>query len=105
METTEKKAIEEHLLKMCGYHPATPRYKLVQRLFNDEELLFQDVTYDKAVSLRKELWLLKFECGMRWNKIIVTDEAFFKYYVNAMGLTPTNHEEGTIFYDKDWDYN
>jgi hypothetical protein len=105
MEANEKQAVEAHLLKAYGMHPATPRYKLLERLLKEESLVFQEVGYDEAVSLRKELWFLKFECGMRWNKIIINDEVYFKYYVNVMGLTPKNHEEGKIFYDKDWDYN
>ena len=103
METTEKNAVQAHVLKACGFHPATPRYKLIQRLFTEEELVFQDVGYDEAVTLRKELWFLKCECGMRFNKIIITDEVFFKYYVDVMGLTPQLQEPGTIYYDKNWD--
>jgi len=101
METTEKNAVQAHLLKACGFHPATPQYKLIQRLFDQEELLFQDVGYDDGVSLRKELWFLKFECGMRWDKIIITEETIIKYYVTVMGLTPESREPGIIFYDKD----
>jgi len=100
METNEKKAVEAHVLKAFGMHPATPRYKLIERLFSEEELVFQDVGYDEAVSIRKELWFLKFECGMRFNKIIVTDEAFFKYYVTVMGLAPKPQDPGIIFYDE-----
>ena len=92
METNEKNAVEAHVLKSFGFHPATPKYKFLERLFKDGELIFNEVGYDDAVSLRKELWLLKFECGMRFNKIIITEEAYFKYYVDVMGLIPKTQE-------------
>lgn len=86
MITDKKNAVEAHLLKSCGFHSATPQYKLINRLFKDDELLFTDVNYDDAVSLRKELWFLKFECGMRYDRIIITDDVVMKYYVNVMDI-------------------
>lgn len=100
MTTNEKNAITAHVLKAFGFHPATPKYKLLERLFKDEELIFKEVGYDDAVSLRKELWFLKFECVMRFNKIIVTEEVYFNYYVNVMGLIPKPQEPGNIFYNE-----
>lgn len=105
MKTNEKNAVEAHVLKAFGFHPATPKYKLLERLFKDEELIFEEVGYDNAVSLRKELWLLQFECGMRFNKIIVNDEVYFNYYVNVMGLIPRPQESGNIIYDESSNYN
>lgn len=100
MKTNEKNAAEQHLLKAYGYHPATPKYKLLERLLKEGELIFKEVGYNDAVALRKELWLLKFECTMRFNKILVSEEAYFNYYVNVMHLVPKTQEPDNIFYDE-----
>jgi len=92
MKTDEKNAVEVHLLKACGFHSATPQYKLIQRLFKDGELLFTDVNYDDLVSLRKELWFLRFECGMRFDRIMITPDIIVKYYENVMGLQPISSD-------------
>lgn len=92
MKTDEKNAVETHLLKACGFHSATPQYKLIQRLFKDNELNFTDVDYNEAVSLRKELWFLKFECGMQFDRILITDEIVMKYYENVMGRKSESDE-------------
>ena len=85
MTTNEKNAVERHLLKVSGFHPTTREYKLIQLLFKNDELDFIAVDRDDAIQIRKELWFLHFECGMRWNKIIITDDAVIKYYQNVMG--------------------
>lgn len=90
MITDEKNAVEAHLLKACGFHPATPQYKLIERLFKDDELQFIHVSYDEAVSLRKELWFLRFECGMRFDRIIITDDIVMNYYEIVMAGKPNN---------------
>lgn len=77
METNEKKAVEAHLLNAYGFHPATPKYKFLERLLKEGELIFKEVGYDEAVALRKELWFLKFECTMRFNKVLISEEAYF----------------------------
>ena len=92
MKTDEKNAVEAHILKACGFHSTTPQYKLIQQLFNYNEVLFKDVNYDEAVSLRRELWLLQFECAMKFDRILITDEIVMKYYENIMGLKSESDE-------------
>ncbi len=99
MNTNEKNAVEQHLLKVCGFHPASREYKLIQLLFKNNELDFISTDRDDAVALRKELWLLKFECRMQWNKVILTDDAIVKYYENVMGLTAQSREAEKSVYD------
>jgi len=84
MNIDEKNAVEQHLLKVCGFHSASREYKLIQKLFKDEELDFIVVNRDDAIQIRKELWFLHFECQMRWNKVILTDDAIVKYYENVI---------------------
>lgn len=99
MNPNEKNAVEEHLLKVCGFHTAGREYKLIQKLFADEELDFIVVNRDDAIQLRKELWFLHFECQMRWNKVILTDDAIVKYYQNVMGVTAEPRAPEKSFYD------
>ncbi|WP_428229079.1 hypothetical protein [Flavobacterium sp.] len=99
MNTNEKIAVEQHLLKVCGFHRASREYKLIQLLFNNDELDFISTNRDDALELRKELWFLKFECPMQWNKVILTDDAIVKYYENVMGLITESKEPQKSFYD------
>lgn len=99
MNIDEKNAVEQHLLKVCGFHSASREYKLIQKLFKDEELDFIVVNRDDAIQIRKELWFLHFECQMRWNKVILTDDAIVKYYENVMGLKAEAREPEKSFYD------
>lgn len=92
MKTDEKNAVEAHILKACGFHSTTPQYKLIQRLFKYNEVLFKDVNYDEAVSLRRDLWLLQFECAMKFDRILITDEIVMKYYENIIGLQSESDE-------------
>lgn len=99
MNTNEKIAVEQHLLKVCGFHRASREYKLIQLLFKNDELDFISTNRDDALELRKELWFLKFECRMQWNKVILTDDAIVKYYENVMGLIAESREPQKSFYD------
>lgn len=100
MNTIEKNAVEKHLLKVCGVNPSSRKYKMIQKLFEDDELDFVAVNRDDAIALRKELWFMHFECGMQWNKIIITDDAIVKYYQSVMGLTAEPRAPEKSFYDK-----
>ena len=99
MNTNEKNAVEKHLLKVCGFHPGSREYKLIQLLFKNEELDFISTNRDDAIQIRKELWLLHFECQMRWNKVVLTDEPIVKYYENVMGLKAEPRAPEKSFYD------
>lgn len=99
MRTNEKNAVEKHLLMVCGFHELSRQYKLIQQLFKDEELDFILVNRDDAINTRKELWFLKFECRMQWNKVILTDDAIVKYYENVMGFQAEPREPEKSFYD------
>jgi hypothetical protein len=99
MTTKEKNAVEEHLLKACGFHSATKQYKLIQLLFKIGELDFVSVDRDDAIDIRKQLWFLHFECAMRWDRIILTDEPIIKYYENVMGLVSESGKEEKSFFD------
>lgn len=100
MTTKEKNAVEEHLLKKCGFHQTTKQYKLIQLLFKKDELDFLSVNYDDAIHLRKELWFLGFECGMRWNKIIISEDMMIKYYETVMGMMAEPRQPEKSFDDK-----
>lgn len=99
MTTKEKIAVEEHLLVASGFKNTTRGYKLIQRLFKSGELDFMWVNRDDAIELRKGLWFLGFECGMRWNKIIITDDAVVKYYEKVMGLKAEPTEPEKSYYE------
>jgi len=86
MKENVKNAVEEHLLKASGFKETSRGYKLIQGLFKLNELDFKLVKRDDAIEIRKELWFLKFECAMRWDRIVLTDDAIINYYQNVMGM-------------------
>lgn len=79
---------------------STKGYTLIQRLFKIGELDSMWVNRDDAIQVRKELWFLGFECAMRWNKVILTEEAVINYYQNVMGLRAESVEPQKSYYEK-----
>lgn len=81
---------------MFGSNQTTSRVRNDCLILNAD---FISTNRDDAVELRKELWFLKFECRMQWNKVILTDDAIVKYYENVMGLIAESREPEKSFYD------
>jgi len=97
MNSTEKNAIEKHLLKASGLGEKSVGYKAIQRLFRLGELDFMMNNRALVLDIRRGCMTLGLDCEMRWNKIVLDDFALKNYYENVMGLKAESVEEKSYY--------
>jgi hypothetical protein len=100
MNSTEKKAVEEHLLKASGLGEKSRGYKAIQHLFRVNELDVYLFHRDLVFDIRKGCMTLGLECDIRWDKIILDESAIRKYYEEVMGLTPEKEEDEIGYFQR-----
>ena len=89
MNTEEKNAVKDHIIKTAGFDSTTKGYQAIKQLFDRNEWDFWMLA---EPNLHRELgiWLQKIglKVTIRTDKAFVDNYDIELYYKNVMGMTP-----------------
>ncbi|MCC9066300.1 hypothetical protein [Flavobacterium piscisymbiosum] len=93
MNSEEKKAVAEHIIKIAGFDNTTKGYQAIKLLFDKNEWDFWML---REPQLHRDLaiWLqnIGLKVLIRADKVLLENDAINEYYKNILGMTPEPKE-------------
>lgn len=101
MNNEEKKAVQEHIIKIAGFDNTTKGYQAIKLLFDKNEWDFWML---REPTLHKDLaiWLQKvgLKVVIRTDKVLLESDAIADYYKNVLGMTPEPKEPEQSYWER-----
>lgn len=101
MNSEEKQAVEDHIIKIAGFDQTTKGYQAIKLLFKKNEWDFWML---REPQLHKDLgiWLqnIGLKVVIRADKVLLENDAIIEYYKNILGMTPEPREAEKSYWER-----